>query len=289
MKTILSLTDFSGPANDAAHYAFALASNIRADVLLCNAIKIPLVQPLPGGAAWPLEDYGELIERTKTELEAYADTITEIHRVSGKAYPRVSAKAVVGEVGDLVRETVLSSRINMIVMGMSGAGDMKRFFLGSSTRDMIDVAEVPLLLVPKKTRFSPLKKIAFATDLSTGDFEAIQSLSGLAAIFNAELLIVHVIDQTSGPEKVMQINDFMAELKTRINYDKVYYKNVYSKDVEGGLEWINEHGQIDCLAMIHRPHGFLNGVLKGSHTQKMARITELPLLVFPDGYKAVIC
>lgn len=289
MKTILCLTDFSGSANDAVNYAFGLSGSISANVMLCNAIKIPLLQPVPGGLTLPLEDYGDLLERSKKELEAYADAMAKINKVSGKEYPKVNAKAMVGEIEDLVREIVLSVKINMIVMGMSGAGDMKRFFMGSSTRDMIDATEVPLLLVPKKTRFNPLKKIAFATDLSMNDFEVIRSLSGLAAIFNSELLIIHVIDQASGQDKLMQINSFMAELKTRIRYDKVYYKNVYCKDVEGGLEWINENGQIDCLAMIHRPHGFLNGVLKGSHTQKMARITGLPLLVFPHGYKAAIC
>ena len=288
MKTILALTDFSESAENASRYAFELAKRVKANLILCNAITVPLSQPIPGGMVWPM-DYDSVIDQSKRALKDCANLIVDTSGLPDKAFPKVSVKAEVGDLSDLVREAVLTARVNLAVMGLSGAGDMRRFFLGSSTRDMIDAAQLPLMLIPKNVKFSPLTKIAFATDLSTADFEAIQSLAGLAAAFNGELLIVHVVENGAGPERTGKINDFITQLKTDINYDKIYYKNVYNKDVEGGLEWLSEHGQVDCLAMIHRPHDFLDGVLKGSHSQKMARLTELPLLVFPQGHKAVVC
>lgn len=288
MKTILALTDFSESAENASRYAFELAKRVRANLVLCNAVTVPLSQPIPGGMVWPM-DYDSVINQSKRALKDFANLIVETNSLPDKAFPKISVKAEVGDLPDLVREEALRARANLAVMGLSGAGDMRRFFLGSSTRDMIDAAQLPLMLIPKNIRFSPLTKIAFATDLSTADFEAIQSLAGLAAAFNAELLIVHVIENGSGPGKTGKINDFIAQLKTEINYDKIYYKNVYNQDVEGGLEWLSGYGHVDCLAMIHRPHDFLDGVLKGSHSQKMARLTELPLLVFPQGHKAVVC
>ncbi|PWS30436.1 universal stress protein [Pedobacter paludis] len=288
MKTILALTDFSESAENASRYAFELAKRVKANLILCNAITVPLTEPIPGGMVWPM-DYDSVITQSKRALKDYANLIVDTSGLPDNAFPKVSVKAEVGDLSDLVRGAVLTARVNLAVMGLSGAGDMRRFFLGSSTRDMIDTGQLPLMLIPKSVKFSTLTKIAFATDLSTADFEAIQSLAGLAAAFNAELLIVHVVENGAGPERTGKINDFIAQLKTEINYDKIYYKNVYNKDVEGGLEWLSEHGQVDCLAMIHRPHDFLDRVLKGSHSQKMARLTELPLLVFPQGYKAVVC
>lgn len=287
MKTILALTDFSESAENASRYAYELAKRVKAHLMLCNAITVPLSQPIPGGMVWPM-DYDSVISKSKRALKDFAHLIVDSNGLSDKAFPKVSVKAEVGDLSDLVREAVLTTEVNLAVMGLSGAGDMRRFFLGSSTRDMIDAAQLPLMLIPKTVKFSPFTKIAFATDLSIADFEAIQSLAVLASAFNAELLIVHVVENGMGPERTGKINDFIARLKTDINYEKIYYKNVYNKDVEGGLEWLSEHGQIDCLSMIHRPHDFLDGVLKGSHSQKMARLTELPLLVFPQGHKDVV-
>ncbi|SFA45557.1 Universal stress protein family protein [Pedobacter suwonensis] len=50
MKTILALTDFSESAENASRYAYELAKRVKAHLMLCNAITVPLSQPIP--AEW---------------------------------------------------------------------------------------------------------------------------------------------------------------------------------------------------------------------------------------------
>ncbi|HMG07277.1 MAG TPA: hypothetical protein VK609_02145 [Mucilaginibacter sp.] len=42
-----------------------------------------------------------------------------------------------------------------------------------------------------------------------------------------------------------------------------------------------EHGQVDMLVMVHRPHSFFYKLLKSSDCEKMAGHIAVPLLVFP--------
>jgi nucleotide-binding universal stress UspA family protein len=74
----------------------------------------------------------------------------------------------------------------------------------------------------------------------------------------------------------------MTELSDKADYPYIYYRLVKDDRTEKGLDWLCEHGQVDMLAMVHRPHGFFDGLLYGSYTQKMAAHISIPLLVFPS-------
>jgi nucleotide-binding universal stress UspA family protein len=292
MKTIVVPTDFSLAANNAARYAVHLAKAIKSHILLCNAMLIPVEGPMADQVVWPLESYDSLKETVDEELHEFAHKLSseERERSLPEAFnPAVDCKSEIGNVADVVRNVVDGAGANMIVMGMSGAGGLSRFFLGSKSRDMIDVACFPVLLIPAAFIFKGIKKIAFATDLSVGDIEIIHSLAGIAHCFNAEILITHITDKKydAGENKKM-VDAFLSHVSNRVNYPKIYYRHVKSMDVDHGLDWLSEHSMIDMLAMVHRPHDTLDKIFKGSHTQKLARHVTIPLLVFPNNCCAVL-
>ncbi|MBC6110954.1 universal stress protein [Pedobacter fastidiosus] len=289
MKKILIATDFSVAADDAARYAIELAIKLKSDVILINAAPVSTDSPVE--VLWPIEDYQTLIKRTDIRLKDLSKTLLESIPVteSSEALPKISIKSDLSSVSDLLRETVQKENIGFAVMGLSGAGNMKRFILGSSSRDVIDSADYPVLLIPKGTAFKPIRKIAFATDLVLNDMDSIQILASFASLLNAELIIVHVIGRNIDKDLTGRIDAFMGELKKRINYERIYFENVYRVKVEDGLDWLKDHGEMDLLVMIHRKHGIMNDFVNGSHAQKMARQTKLPLLVMPEGYLEMLC
>lgn len=290
MKKILIATDFSVAADDAARYAISLARKIRTDTVLINAATVTTDSPVE--VLWPMEDYQTLIKRTDIRLKDLSKALLESMPEPAENTPdcpKISIKSDLGSVTDLLRETVQQEGIGIVVMGLSGAGNMKRFILGSSSREVIDSADYPVLLIPKGTPFKPVRKIAFATDLGLDDMEAIQAVASFAGLLNAELLIVHVIGKNIDKGMTGRIDAFMSEVKNKINYDRIYYENVYRFKVEDGLEWLKDHGETDLLVMVHRRRGVMNDFVNGSHAQKMARQTKLPLLVIPEGYLGTIC
>jgi nucleotide-binding universal stress UspA family protein len=292
MKTILVPTDFSPAADNAARYALHIARAIKADIKLCHAFKVPAETPLASQVAWPLEDYTSLKKDTSEELKFFAEKLTkeEEEVLSQETFhPLIEYTSEVGEVTAIVHELVNEQKMPLVVMGMSGAGGLSRFFLGSSSRDMIEKALFPVLLIPSKTEFNGIHKIAFSTDLSAGDINVIHSLSSFAHAFNAEILIAHVTsEQYDEPEHMHKVNSFLNDITCKINYPKIYYRHIRSIDVDHGLDWLTEHGLIDMLAMVHHKHNILESIFEGSHTQTLARHIDLPLLVFPVDYKSII-
>jgi len=110
----------------------------------------------------------------------------------------------------------------------------------------------------------------------------IYALVPLARAFNAEILLTHVYDEADTDQIFQkQIKPFLAELADKANYPHIYYRIVKNNKTEAGLNWLCLHGQVDMLAMVHRPHNFFDGLINGSHTKKMASQINVPLLVYP--------
>lgn len=291
MKTILVPTDFSEPAANAARYGLFLAQYLQADLQLTHAFKVPAEVRAAAQSAWPLNNY----EHVKSDCDAELDNLRrqlELETLATAAPPnfisRISGTAELGEVSTMVRNLAAHYHAPLVVMGMSGASQLQQLLLGSNTRELIDKATFPVLLVPRVPVPRQLRKIAFATDLNKGDIELLHSLASLARPFNAEILIAHVTDakyDTTAQRHLVE--EFLSEVTAKANYGQIYYRHIKSMDVDHGLDWLTEHGMIDLLAMVHRPHLFFEQLIKGSHTQRLARHIRIPLLVFPPDAHSV--
>ena len=292
MKTILVPTDLSPAAEYAARYAFQLAKGMKANLQLFNAIIVPAAAPMAAISAWPVVDYEAADQQTTAELKTLADKlIWENATIEAQSsfQPSITYKTEVGAVKDLVCELAHKEKPNLVVMGRSGISGLQRFFFGSNTSDMIDAANFPVLLTPPGVEFKGIHKIAFATDLNPGDLDVIHSLVGLAAAFNAELLLVHITGEKYDlKDHQHKIQAFLSDIACKINYSKIYYRHVEHMGIDKGLDWLSQYGQIDLLAMVHRNSDVFKRIIKPSHTQKLAEHIELPLLVFPPDCCAVL-
>jgi hypothetical protein len=149
---------------------------------------------------------------------------------------------------------------------------------------MIDCTTKPLLLVPHTAKQKPIKKIAYASDFTNKkeDLAAVYSLVDLAKSLNAEILIIHIQDEKKPSSAFKKwLDEFLIELSNKANYHSIYYRIEKRLDTQYGLDWLCEYGQIDMLAMLHRPKNFLSNLISGSHTKKIADHIQIPLLVVP--------
>lgn len=290
MKTILIPTDFSPNADHAAFYAFELGKHMKAGLKLCNAIMVPAAARMSPQVAWPLMDLTTLKEDADRELKQLANKLQKPAKDAGASkeeYPPLEVLAEVGTVPEVIKMLAEKEEINLVVMGTSGASGLNKLFLGSTSRDLIANASLPVLLIPPGTDFKPLKRIAFATDLTEADLALIHSLALFARPFNAEILIVHISkDEPEADQK--KIDDFLNEVTCKAHYHKIYYRHVKDMGIDEGLTWLTDHVDIDMLAMVHRKQNFIKRLFEGSHTQRMAVHSKLPLLVFPPETHTVL-
>ena len=281
MKKILVPVDYSASADNAVCYAIHLAKTIKANIHLVHGINVPELSPMSGLVVWPLEDYSTIKQEADDQLTAYTNQLQKTHQLNNSEIPLITYSSEIGTVKQVVDQLIELKKFDMVVMGLSGIGNIEKFFMGSNSRDLIANTKIPVLLIPKNVSFIKLKKIGFATDLSLSDINNIHQLTGLFVLFNADILLVHISEEPkNGLNK--NVDRFLNDVTCKINYSKIYYRHIEESDVEQGLIWLAEHTQIDLLTMIHRKSTLFKNLTTGSYTQKMAQKIELPLLVMPE-------
>lgn len=85
---------------------------------------------------------------------------------------------------------------SILLVGVSTVHDARRGFLGGNTQRLISEVESPLVVVP--TEMKPLPqdrpwKVVYATDLSLEGLSGLERAAQLAAAFQGELEILHVV------------------------------------------------------------------------------------------------
>ncbi|MGF1926021.1 MAG: universal stress protein [Bacteroidia bacterium] len=284
MKKILIPIDYSDYSNNAVDYAISIANKINADIHLCHALDVPDLNPMAGAMLWPLENFSELYRESDEELQTFVEKL----KTTKPIVPNITFSTETGSVKFIINKLTKEIHFDLIIMGLAGAGKLNRFFLGSNSRDVIENCKVPVLLIPKETSYQPFKKVAFATDLSESDINSVHHLTRLLALFNPEILLVHVSEQPSDfHDPRTPANVFLNNVTCKLNYSKIYYRQIKANGVDEGLKWLSENAQIDMLAMIHRHSSIFSRMLEGSHTQKMATAVHLPLLVMPENKSSI--
>ncbi|MEO3405556.1 universal stress protein [Mucilaginibacter sp. CAU 1740] len=280
MKTLLVATDFSANARHAAEYGYHLAKQIKADVVLCNAVIVPAEIPQSGLVVWPMDDLEMLLQDSTSQL-AIEKLHLEAMAHSDMFKPGISVINESGVVTDIVDGFAANNPISMVIMGTHGGG-MSSFLIGNHAKNMIEATTKPLLLISPETKLLPVKKIAFATDFANPDedMESLFDLIPFAKVLGAEILLTHIHEEEQVSHEVKQaITHFMTEISNKANYPQIYYRSVQNSHIEEGLSWICEHGHVDMLVMVHRPHNFIYRLIKSSYSEEMAGRLDIPLLV----------
>lgn len=268
MKTILVATDFSACSINAAEYAVELALSINAEIHLFHSYEIPV-----GAAEVPAAFDFEAMEKS-----AANDMNTLIERLllksSGKI--KISNTISIGSFISEIKETIQIVKPYFIVIGSQGATIAERVLFGSNALSAITHLECPLIVVPNKTQFKAIKKIAVASDLKDVIHTMpVDKLNELINLFQCELHIINVKEENKfDPETV-----FQSSLLEELMLDKKpYYHFLAGEDIDSEiLEFANKN-EIDMIMLFPKRHSLVQKILHKSHSKQAALHSRLPLL-----------
>jgi nucleotide-binding universal stress UspA family protein len=285
MKKILIPTDFSAPAENSAKYAISMAKVLDAQVTIVNAFVLPV--PVSESGLWPVMDTADLERNIGGELDLMVKKLLDDSCTDEPAScPKVDYRCAEGPVLAVIEQISEQINTDLIVMGLSGAGGLVNFILGSNSMAMIEKGDRPVLLIPFGARYHGIKKIVYAGSLTPQDIKPLEYLCKLASWFKAEVCVLHIIEMRKDLNTGMQAigEDFIDQIRILTSYSKIRYEPVWNSDIDQGLEWIAEQEDIDIVSMLHRKHNILDKIFSGSRTKRFARYTTTPLLVFPPAY-----
>lgn len=274
MKTILVATDFSATANNAFKYAKEFATVFNAKLVLFSAYT---QVPAPVREAAVIITAGEMRQVTLRRLN---DSLRESGDIA-KVPVHVMCKE--GAPAKTIMETAAEVDADLIITGMKEGGRGFRMTFGSTVTELARKTKVPMLVIPEKSRYTPVKSLALATEKDlelTESAEVVKIFQQVAQAYHSRVLMIRVApDEVS--EAVEMLNRPLRLNKILGSLD-AEYECVRDSDVIAALNHFIETKNVDMLAMIPHRHSFMARLLYKHNTGTMAFETPVPLLVLPE-------
>lgn len=274
MKTILAPTDFSAVSNCAVEYAAELAKRASAKLILFHAYQIHVASP-DGLVTVPLEAI------RKDSLKLLKKSAEKLRKKHGESI-QIEYKEACGFPVEEINLIAKNLKADLIVMGMQGGGYISEKIIGSITTALIKKSSCPVLAIHQGTKFTPLKKIAFACDYEHMNYpKALKPLNEIANLFHSEILIVNVVQEL---EEVPTVTKAVEGIKLNraLNEMKHSFHYTINNDVTDGItDFIKEH-KIDLVTMVPHSHTVLETLFKKSNTKHMAFQIAKPFLAIHD-------
>ncbi len=271
MQHILVPVDFSAVSRNAAIYAAELAKLFKARLLLFHAYMLPTpVSEVP----YVMVTADEMQKENETYIRKEAEHLHGTYGIEVEWLVRI------GIASDEVRELVKEKGIDMVVMGMKGAGGLDKI-IGSTTTNVIRKVKVPVLIIPHDASYTSVKHITYASDFSDKtQIELFKPLLELAELFQAKIHILHV-QRPHEPVKADELVSARTNADIFASRDHEFV-TIQDQSITHGIHEYLQHHSSDLLAMIAHRHSFFERVFSKSYTAAMAYETRIPLLVLHD-------
>lgn len=276
MKKILFPTDFSKTANNAFVYALEMAKFIKAELIVLHVYDLPPVSY--EGYPTYVADVYESIELSN--FENFKDQVPLLRKIAEEHNLDSIPMSHVLEQGDLIgvmKRLVKDEKIDLIVMGTSGATGLKELFLGSNAGTVIEKIPILSLTVPNKAKFDKIKKIGLTTRYSRKDKIALKQVLDFARQVDAKVkcLFVRTFDSNL---KQSLIDKWKHDFKN----EPVEFFIIPSEDVKGTIEDFLVQKDIDILAMLSYKHNFFENILGKSLIKTFAFESDVPILALHE-------
>ncbi|MCF8275710.1 MAG: universal stress protein [Flavobacteriales bacterium] len=270
MKNILVPFDFSHNSRNALEYAAHFAKKMNAKLHIFHAY-----------------DRSEVLEGVKvaTAISAMKDTKKKMTKQFGLSSDDVITQVLQGEFIEEILGCLEKLTIDMVVIGTRGSSGLRELLVGSNTVNLMkEVRGIPMLVVPEKADYIPLRSILLCSDLhEIADDDALDIVKEIAMKFEADVRLAHVELGTGLPtyEKVLEKRREMHIFEPEVDCT---YKRIVAKDILTGMKfYMDKKSDNDMVAMVYREHTFIQTIFGMNHTHEMAYHTNVPLLVLPEG------
>ena len=287
MKTILLLTDFSAKSEKAAEYAYQLAANTNASVVLFNSYFVPQGSVFAGVYTSEYNDFSSFEEESMAKLQLQAKKVKDKFEYGEfKNGPTIECKNQIGNLSENVKDYLKKNEVWMIMMGTKRTdGFLNHFLFGSETEMIVESANCPVLLISDQTEYHDLNKIVFASAaFDEEDFKALNYIADLATPYKSTIIITHIDPVKKKEEEKVEIPKEIYLSWSEMKYKNVTFHDIKSDDITESIKKFAQIEAIDVITLIYRKHTFFDQLFKENTIRKMLDYEKVPLLVFPKDY-----
>lgn len=270
MKTIIVPVDFSANSANAAEFGGNLAAFYGAELWLYHTYELPVAI---GEFAYPVFDVTEMQQAAEHEFDIFKENIKNRLRSPVKINTRTELNSLQDGLATICDQL----NPDLVVMGLSGKNALTRLVVGSNTIKTIYQLKYPVLVVPSKAQFIPVRKIGFACDYKQiVENTPLDLLKKIIHDFNAELHVLNVDfeDRNYTPDMLKEsflLNELLGNIKPE-------YHTVESLDVTEGVNRFAEKNNLDLIVVVPKKHTLIQKMFSRSHAKDMLFHTNIPVL-----------
>jgi len=215
IEKILYPADFSRCAGQALDHALHLARKYGAELHMLHAIVLHEDDPHSPSHHFP--DLEEIHNRLKELAEAEMAAALKPRKTKGVKITMQQERGM--SAAETILDYARDKDIGLIVMGTHGRRGLGHLFLGSVAEEVVRHAGCPVLTVreeKKPASVHALQRILVPIDFSEHSKGALAHARELAAAYEAELQILHVIEETVHPAFYMSGKTSIYDLRPDI-------------------------------------------------------------------------
>ncbi len=284
---ILCPVDFSEFSVRAFHYAVSLAQHYRAKLFVQHVVEL---WRYPSAGFSPGKYFDEFCQRL---LHKGEEKLQELLRTAADTEIQPEPVVQQGTAADSILAFATSRKTDLIVMGTHGRRGFDRLMLGSVTERVIRKAPCPVLAVRKPAHdfgvsgkqqdTVHLGRILFCTDFSENSQRAIDHAISLTEEYNAELTVLHVLEDTPHPanmeKAIAKATERLKNLLPTEGLDPDRIKTIvrigapYQQIIQFTVE-----EQTDMVVMAVRGRSALDLAVFGATTHRVMQLGPCPVL-----------
>ncbi len=244
MKKILVPCDFSDPAVQAFKFAVEIARKSKGEILLLHVIELPVLYD--SAAVLSFEE--NFLKDRKANAEKNFNKMKEKWAKNG---PKINTVIEYGGAVTVIKRFLDESKIDLVVLGTSGATGLKEFTIGSNAEKIVRTSPVPVIAIKKVP--TAIKEIVFPTRPDLDQEEITMKVKNLQDFFDARLHIVFI--NTPGmfkrdAETKVSLQAYVKRFMLK-NYTLNIYNDVseedgiasFAKDVKADMIALRTHGR----------------------------------------------
>ena len=272
MKRILVPTDFSVQAEQALKIAVQIAKAFDSEIFVLHSMELPMQLATAESANNNLPEalfFMKLVEKNFGELREreYLDGIF-LNEIIGR-----------GELYDDIEEVCERNKIDLIVMGSSGASGFKEMFVGSNTEKVVRTSKIPVVVIKDDHPELEVKDFVFASDFSEKGKKAFNEARQFANKIGAKMHLLMV--NTPANFKTSQqgyslMEDFVKDLDV-----EHYTLNIYNDtSVEKGILNFATYINAQLIGMGTHGRKGISHFFNGSISEDLVNHANRPIITF---------
>ncbi len=269
MKTIILATDFSPNADRAAYFAGQLASDQNAKLILLHAYQGWPDNPAKTG------DFPLSIDATRESSEK------TLQQVANKLIERFGANLPIqciareGHAMNTIRTVAKDQQADLLIMSTVGTAPQSVALMGSLATEMVAETVVPLLLIPPDTTYVGMKNIVLGIDLETPPNAVVfETALSFARSFSSVINVLCISENPNDADTRKR-----AEHIRRLLTPQPHTLSIETgRDIYSTLFDFAHANKADLIMMLPQMRNWFQMLVSEGETQRMARLTDIPLL-----------